>query len=143
MNAWHPLDDVDALGGRADLTVIEETGPCGPRNRHIEVASSNTIRIDAAELQVHPLEPVRRPLGNPIPTAVEPVNAMHATSGSSTSAAGSGSAGHEIDDARWKVRQRVVDHAQRRQGREFGGLDDDVFPPPAPARSFHVSSSSG
>ena len=51
------LDDVDALGRGADLTVVEEARPRRARHRDVEIGVlEHDQRIDAAELEVDPLE---------------------------------------------------------------------------------------
>ena len=61
-----------------------------------------------------------------VPTAVDPVNAMHATSRVvHQRRAGLRSAGDHVDDAVRQVRQRPLDQPQRRQRRQLRGLDDD------------------
>ena len=55
------LDDVDALGGRADLAVVEEAGPRGARHRDVEVGVlEHDQRIDAAQLEIHALQLLAR-----------------------------------------------------------------------------------
>ena len=51
------LDDVDALGGGADLTVVEEARPGGAGHRDVEIrVLEHDQRIDAAQLEVDALQ---------------------------------------------------------------------------------------
>ena len=55
------LDEVDALGRRADLAGVEEAGPGDAGHGHVEVGvGKHDARVDAAELEVGPCQPRRR-----------------------------------------------------------------------------------
>src|SRR5512132_69359 len=59
------LHDVDAFRGRADLAVVEETGPRRTGHSDVEVGIlEDNPWIDPAELEVRPLELRGRTLGD-------------------------------------------------------------------------------
>ena len=122
------LDDVDALGRGADLAGVEEAGPGGAAHGHVEVGVlEDDERVDAAELEVDALQLLGALTAIRVPTAVEPVKAMQATSGSSTSGSPTSAPVPvtTLTTPGGRSSSAVSHHAQRRQRRQLARLDDD------------------
>jgi hypothetical protein len=121
------LDDVDAFRGGADLSVVQEAGPRRTRHRHVEVGVLEDYqRVDAAELQVDPFQLARRACGDPRTDGGRSgegdacdVRIVHER------LTDLGPAGHDVDDTRWQMRHRPLDHPQRGQRRQLRRFDHD------------------
>ena len=126
---------------------LRKRAQAAPRHGDVEVGVlEHDERVDAAELEVDPLQL----LGGTctairVPTAVEPVKAMQATSGSSTSASPT-SAPVPVTTFTTPAGRCVegrLAHAQGGQRRLLGRLDDDGVAGGERRRDLPGQSSSG
>ena len=121
------FDDVDALGGGADLSVVEEARPRRARHRDVEVGVfEDDQRIDAAQFQVDALQLLRRADRDPRPDGrrSRERDARHVRVVDERRPGLRSRAGDHVDDAGRQMGQGRLDEPQRRQRRQLRGLDD-------------------